>query len=785
MNRFFILLLFLVVLALGVPTISVVAQPTATPRPLSADFLKRREAGAAFQLGRFYLRQRKAASLELSIGKFRTAAKLYDELGDRPGLGCALLGVGAVLGQQGRTVTAAQSYQQAIAIFRQFKGQDVAESPLVKLGFLYDELISRRRIFEYDDGLAIQPPKRGFDKNGNRIDTRFSQLDERYDVQYFNQPFVVYVEPERYSPSDDPRFAGSSDEREPVSFYRDVLAIWKLNGTESIEVATGISLMEAWASENSRIAVYYGKQAINKYQELRRTIQESKRFPSQRYVNQLADKFRFLADLLIGLGRLSEADDVLQMLKEEEFSEFVQRDATEIERLRRRVRLTPKEKALIDKYILLAERAAEIGERFQRLEDKKREAALPTDEEREFQRLSTEIADINAAFKLFLEKELVNEIGTENAKTLAADRDLQQKVREWGPGTVALTTVITENRYRVVLTTPTIQIDGKTDISAVILNKKLFAFRGALQDTAVDPRPLGKELYDILIKPIEKELAASGAKTLVWSLDGMLRYIPLSALSPDGKAYLVERFQNVMMTPKTRERVSRQDSDWRALGLGISQAQTLDLDGMGRVKLEALPAAKAELMSIVRDETDPSEKGILDGRRFLDAEFTLENLTSSLARKNADDRRGFTVVHLATHFRLGENWTNSFLLLGGGKILTLRQISSLSAIDFKDVELTTLSACNTALITATNGIEVDSLAESIQSKGGKAVLATLWSVYDQSTAELMQSFYRLKKDEPSITKAEALQRAQIKMIAVDGFKHPYFWSGFTLMGNWR
>ncbi|MGE3467110.1 MAG: CHAT domain-containing protein, partial [Pyrinomonadaceae bacterium] len=387
---------------------------------------------------------------------------------------------------------------------------------------------------------------------------------------------------------------------------------------------------------------------------------------------------------------------------------------------------------------------------------------------------------------LFLEKELVNEIGTENAKTLAADRD-QQRVREWGSGTVALTTVITENRYRVVLTTPTVQIDGKTDISAAVLNRKVFAFRQALQNTATDPRQIGKELYDILIKPIEKELAASGAKTLVWSLDGTLRYIPISALSPDGKTYLVERFQNVMITPKTRERVSRHDAGWRALGMGVSEEQTLaDLDGTGqRITLEALPSAKRELTSIIRDETDPANNGIFDGRRFLDDEFTMDNLTRSLARKNQDNTKHFNVVHLATHFRLGETWASSFLIIGGGKTLTLQQMSTLPEIDFAGVELTTLSACNTAIVTAASGIEVDSLAESIQSKGGKAVLATLWNVYDESTEKLMSGFYRFKKDDPSITKADALQRAQAKMIASADFSHPYFWSGFTLIGNWR
>lgn len=90
-----------------------------------------------------------------------------------------------------------------------------------------------------------------------------------------------------------------------------------------------------------------------------------------------------------------------------------------------------------------------------------------------------------------------------------------------------------------------------------------------------------------------------------------------------------------------------------------------------------------------------------------------------------------------------------------------------------------------------NGQEVDSLAEAIQTKSGRAVLATLWAVYDESTAELMTRFYRERQLDPSMTKAEALNKAQLAMLgnassaAKPTFAHPYYWSGFVLIGNWR
>jgi CHAT domain-containing protein len=63
------------------------------------------------------------------------------------------------------------------------------------------------------------------------------------------------------------------------------------------------------------------------------------------------------------------------------------------------------------------------------------------------------------------------------------------------------------------------------------------------------------------------------------------------------------------------------------------------------------------------------------------------------------------------------------------------------------------------------------------------VLASLWSIPDQSTSRLMPEFYRgLIVDRMS--KAQALRRAQMALIADPATAHPYHWSAFVLIGNW-
>ena len=127
----------------------------------------------------------------------------------------------------------------------------------------------------------------------------------------------------------------------------------------------------------------------------------------------------------------------------------------------------------------------------------------------------------------------------------------------------------------------------------------------------------------------------------------------------------------------------------------------------------------------------------------------------------------------------------------------------------RNVDLLTLSACNTAMGNNGQGSEVESFAVLAQKRGAAGVLATLWPVADQSTGLFMQEMYRLRANDPNLTKAKALQLAQIRFIrgdikpgrplatpdrglssnkkkrkTTDNYSHPYYWAPFILMGNW-
>ena len=95
------------------------------------------------------------------------------------------------------------------------------------------------------------------------------------------------------------------------------------------------------------------------------------------------------------------------------------------------------------------------------------------------------------------------------------------------------------------------------------------------------------------------------------------------------------------------------------------------------------------------------------------------------------------------------------------------------------------SACQGALGDADANLGLAAVAVR---SGASSTLASLWSVNDQSTAQLMDAFYRYwLQDRPNnrwISKAEALGLAQAELRNSNDYRHPYYWAAFTLLGNW-
>jgi CHAT domain-containing protein len=152
--------------------------------------------------------------------------------------------------------------------------------------------------------------------------------------------------------------------------------------------------------------------------------------------------------------------------------------------------------------------------------------------------------------------------------------------------------------------------------------------------------------------------------------------------------------------------------------------------------------------------------------------------------------KGVRYLHFATHGLLDERFPlNSALAFtipespGEGQDNGLLQAWEVFDAVRVDADLVTLSACDTALGAEMGGEGLLGLTRAFQYAGARSVLASLWSVGDESTARLMERFYRyLGSGE---TKDRALRAAQLDLIRSADASAPFHWAAFQLVGDWK
>jgi CHAT domain-containing protein/tetratricopeptide (TPR) repeat protein len=721
-----------------------------------------------------------------ALDYFNQALPLIRAAGDPVHEATVLNNIGAAYSDLGETQKALDYYNRALPLKGAVGDRGGEASTLGNIGELYAALGETQKALAYY-GRALPLFRAVGDREGeatalNNVGVAYSYLGQR---------------------------------QKALDYLNQALPLFRAVGGREGEAITLHHLMIEWAESNHALAVFYGKQAVNAYQQLRANIRGLDKSLQQSYLRSKEETYRALADLLISKGRLPEAQRVLDMLKEEEFFGFVRRNPAAAALATARIEFTPAEADLEARFNKVINDLAAVSAKRSALLAKQ---SLTREEEALVRKYEDEMTAANEGFQKFVAQlqaeQTAARLGKEAISNISTVQGLQDTLRDFNA--VALYTVVGKDHYRAILVLPDAQKAYEYAIKDTDLNQKVFAFRQVLQRPDRDPRPRAQELYRILIGPeLARDLRQSGAQTVLWSLDGVLRYLPVAALH-DGQSYVVEGHRNVIFTPANRDRLRDAVSQqWQALGLGVSKPHSLKLAPDTQLTFSALPGVREELSGIVRDATAQA-KGVLAGQVLLDEAFTKEAMRDALRlRGNA---QSYKLVHIASHFNFqpGDE-AKSFLLLGDGTALTLQQLGSLQNL-FSKVELLTLSACDTATGGAdAAGKEVEGFAVMAQNQGASAIIASLWPVSDPSTSALMQEFYRLRGG-GGLPKAEALRRAQLALLRggtkvaagaavkradVVGtsaareaapaftpdprapFAHPYYWAPFILIGNWR
>ncbi len=331
--------------------------------------------------------------------------------------------------------------------------------------------------------------------------------------------------------------------------------------------------------------------------------------------------------------------------------------------------------------------------------------------------------------------------------------------------------IILSDRTEVILKLPNSPLTHYTIAqSQPQIEKTLETLRTKLTepDTIKEVKALSEQVYSWLIQPAEAQIANSGAKTLVFVLDGALQNIPMAALY-DGKQYLIEKYA-VALSPGLQLLASQPlpQNGLKALTAGLSVAPA-------NSPYPPLPAVKSEFNLI--------EQAGVATKQLLDGEFT----SKSLAR--AMDSSSLNIVHLATHGQFSSDAKNTFILASDGKI-NVKQLDALlrnangghrNQNSPNPISLLVLSACETAVGDKRAALGLAGVAIRA---GARSTLASLWQIDDEATALFIGEFYR-ELATGSITKAEALRRAQVSFLnKYPNYSRPSYWGAYVLIGDW-
>ncbi len=337
---------------------------------------------------------------------------------------------------------------------------------------------------------------------------------------------------------------------------------------------------------------------------------------------------------------------------------------------------------------------------------------------------------------------------------------IDQVTDEKDPTAAVLYPILLDDRFEIILKLPqqplrhyTTPINNKKEVERILARLTQSLAQANSQETL----PLAQLVYDWLLRPAQEDLAQSQIKTLVFVLDSALRNIPMSVLH-DSKEYLIEKY-SVALIPSLQllEPQPLKQRESNILLAGLSEA---------RGNFPSLPFVPEEIELI--QEQFPRSTSLFNQA------FTNEGFEDTV------NSAPFSVVHLATHGQFSSQAEETFVLTWDDR-LNVNQLNNLiRSRNSEPIELLVLSACET--LTGDKRASLGLAGVAVRA-GVRSTLATLWQVNDQTTAILMNQFYATFKNS-TVTKANALRQAQLKLLNDPIYKPPHFWAAYVLVGNW-
>ncbi len=793
-----------------------------------------------------------------SLEVYNQAIQIWRETGNRQGEALTLNDMGRLYRDLGQQQTAMDYYNQALPIWRETGNRSGEAMALSDIGRAYADLGQPQKALDYgSQALPIfreTGNRRGVAMTLNTMGRDHSDMNDAKAAMALDlQALVLWREAkdERNEATALMTIAWAwSEMNDPEQSFASAIAALGLardTADPEYEAAIENSMMLGFRKQHRpEEAILFGLDAVNSYQQIRNNITGLDKELQSGFVQSKSGVYRMLAELLIEAGRLGEAEQILDLLKEQELKDLVAGANANTGTAFEPIALSPAQQKAESALPDLEKKARTIEELSLTYAQIQAKPTRTPEDDAQLKSLDANLREVSKEIHETLYNEIFPMLDAQSAPGhAAADTTkslLQNSLARLGPDVVGIRLLLGDDHAYAIVVTATSRKMIELPASSAGLRAKALDAVHVLSSPSTDPRPQLNQLYAMIVAPLENDLktlapAQHSVPTLLWSLDDALRYVPMGALY-DGSHYMVERYHNVLFTPESYGHMDdsplANSQSPHALAMGLSKSY----GGM-----PALPGVLPELDSVVRDPAVPDSHGPMQGKLLPDEQFTLSALKSQL-----ESGQDFSVVHIASHFVLiAGSGDEPFLLMGGNKTgdpdgfdWNLSDMEN-STVAFHGTRLLTLSACSTAKnYKSHNGLEMDGLGMVAQQKEAEAVLATLWDVNDLSTSHIMSDFYARWVENPTQGKAEALRQAQLAFlhgIAVKprpavtprlttaprpaqspdagieakadvapgaqtgrgfqtsepssspqsslGYAHPYYWAPFVLIGNYQ
>ena len=340
------------------------------------------------------------------------------------------------------------------------------------------------------------------------------------------------------------------------------------------------------------------------------------------------------------------------------------------------------------------------------------------------------------------------------------------------------------------------------------------AARRARIDTADAAYPAAaRALSEMVLGPVAAQL---GKQRLLIVADGALQYVPFGALpkpaAPGSDEPLIVEHEIVSLPSASVAAVQRRQLRGRepagklvavlADPVFDPEDSRLTRSSQARTTPPATASLPADLERAIRSGGLVDDRGSLSRLPFSrdEADAIIASAPAGQGMKAIDfnasratatgaDLGRYRIVHVATHGLVNtEHPELSGIVLSlvnehgtpQDGFLRLHEIYNLKW----SADLVVLSACQTGIGKEINGEGLVGLTRGFMYAGAERVMASLWSVNDNATAQLMKRFYH-GVFARGLPPAAALRAAQVEMWTRKQWRPPYYWAAFVLQGEWK